>query len=360
MRVLCVVPHNIKHETIMFLGLKAQGVDLHIVTSRKVEPDYTQLIEAGIPVEIIPIRKRTDKQAISQIKEIIKQHDIDIVHAFNNKTVSNALKASKGTRTKFIAYRGIVGNVSFLNPASWRTYLNPRVDRIICVAEAIRQFLLQLKFLWLRIPPEKLVTVYKGHDMDWYSSPPANLKSFGIPEDAFAVACIANYRPRKGIETLIDALEYLPPESNIHIVLIGDMRHKNVQQQLAKTANRRNIHCIGHQDNAPQIQAACQACILPSLKREGLPKSVIEGMAYSIPPIVTDSGGSPELIEQGISGIIVPPGSAKAIAEAIKQLYENTELRQKMGAAARKRIEQHFTTQHTIDATHKIYQELMN
>ena len=99
---------------------------------------------------------------------------------------------------------------------------------------------------------------------------------------------------------------------------------------------------------------------MPSLKREGLPKTVIEGMAYGVPPIVTNSGGSPELVEDGISGIIVPPNSAQAIADAILRLYRNTKLRKKMGQAAEQRIRGHFTTEHTIKKTYSIYTSLLS
>lgn len=358
MRVLCVVPQNIKHETVMFLGLQARGINMHVITTRKVEPDYTQLVEAGIAVDVIPIRKRIDNKAIQAIREIMHAGKFDIVHAFNNKTVSNALRACKNTRCKFIAYRGIVGNVSFLNPASWQTYLNPRVDRIICVAEAIRQHLLRLRCLWLKIPAEKLVTIYKGHDLNWYSEPPADLSQFDIPSNAFVVACAANYRPRKGIEKLIEAWQLLPADQPIHLLLIGQMENKNIQKLLAQHPCRERIHCIGYQENAAQIQAAADICVLPSLKREGLPKSVIEGMAYGVPPIVTDSGGSPELVEHGSSGLVVPPNSAQALALAIASLYQNDSQRRDMGVTARQRIADKFTTEKTISDTFALYQSL--
>ena len=70
---------------------------------------------------------------------------------------------------KLVAYRGIVGNVSYFDPLSWMYLLNPRLDRIICVAEAIRQYLLGLRFLGLQIRREVPVTINKGHNPDCIS-----------------------------------------------------------------------------------------------------------------------------------------------------------------------------------------------
>lgn len=360
MRVLCVVPHNVIHETDQFIGLKNKGVDIHVVTARTNEPDYSNLIAAGIPVHAIPVRKRLDRNAINKIRGLMTQTDFDIVHAFNNKTVANALIASKGFPVKFIAYRGIVGNVSFLNPGSWMTYLNPRVDRIVCVAEAIRRHLLNMKFLWLRIPPHKPVTIYKGHDLRWYHKPPHNLAEFGIPDNAFVVACTTNFRPRKGIHILIEAFNRLPRDLNIHLLLIGNMDAPILRKLIQNNKNGDRITLTGYRKEAPEITAACNACILPSIKREGLPKTIIEGMAYGVPPIVTNSGGSPELVEPDISGIVVPPKSSAAIADAILFLYRNPEQARRMGEAARERIKTSFNVQDTIDKTHALYKELLH
>ena len=332
---------------------------MHVVTGKSQEPDADKLRSANIPVDVIHLGKKIDLAGIRQIREILSAQRFDIVHAFNNKTISNALIACRGFPIKFIAYRGIVGNVSFFSPNSWLTYLNPNVDRIVCVAEAIREHLLRLQFLGLRIPADKLVTIHKGHDMAWYQQPPADLTQFGVPKDAFVVGCTANFRPRKGLDVLIRALDELPADTNIHLLLVGHMDNSRLNKLINNSAYRDKIHLSGYQHNAPEIIAACNVCVLPSIKREGLPKSVIEGMAYGVAPIVTDSGGSPELIEPNVSGLLVPPRSSSAIAEAILQLLHDPELCQSIGNAARERIQRDFNIQQTIAKTYVLYQELL-
>src|SRR5690606_17850887 len=128
------------------------------------------------------------------------------------RALSNGLLAVRPfPHVKVVAYRGIVGNVSLLSPVSWLRNLNPRIDRIVCVAEAIRRHFLDLRLLGYRLPPEKFITIYKGHDPAWYRGSPADLTEFSIPPDAFVVGCVANMRPRKGVEVLVRAFGLLPP-----------------------------------------------------------------------------------------------------------------------------------------------------
>ena len=322
-------------------------------------PFYENFIDAGITVTELTIKKRIDVGAIAEIRKRIKENNHDIVHGFNNKAVSNGILAASGLPVKIVAYRGITGNVSFFNPGSWMTYLHPRVDRVICVAEAVRQYFLQMRFLGWQLSPEKFIKIHKGHNLSWYTDRPVDLFEFGIPEKAFVVGCIANYRPRKGIHVLIDATRYLARESSIHLLIVGHMDSARLKAQIERSPFKDRIHLTGFRTDAPALMASCDAFVLPALRREGLPKGVIEAMAYAVPPIVTDSGGSPELVENKNSGTVVPPDDAPAIADAIMYLYRHPETRHEIGQNARQRIRNSFRIEDTIAKTFDVYQELL-
>ncbi len=98
--------------------------------------------------------------------------------------------------------------------------------------------------------------------------------------------------------------------------------------------------------------------MLPSLRREGLARSLIEAMAYARPVIVTDCGGSPELVVDGVSGIVVPVHDPEAIAAAIRKLIADPALRRRFGEAARERIRTQFRIEDTIEQTLAMYREL--
>lgn len=357
-KVLCITEKSDRPESETFVGLHREGVDIEVIT----HPDGINnpvIRDAGVPLSHLHIKKRVDPQSIRIIRDKLLKNGYDILHVFNNKALSNSLLASVGIPVKIVAYRGIVGNVSFFDPASWMTYLNPRVDRVVCVAEAIRQYFLKMNFLGLKLKQEKFVTIHKGHKIAWYQNPCKNLREFNIPEDAFVVGCIANIRPRKGIHVLIEAAEHLPADSSIHFLLIGNMESDPLKRQIEESPMRDRFHLTGFRQDAASIVGGCDVSVLPALKREGLPKVVIESMAYGVPAIVTDSGGSPELIEQGRSGLIVPPGDAKAIADAISTLYFDREKCRRMGAAAKTRIDRDFNNRQTVEKTLAVYNELV-
>ena len=103
--------------------------------------------------------------------------------------------------------------------------------------------------------------------------------------------------------------------------------------------------------------AACNACILPALKREGLPKAIIEGMVNKVTPIVTNTGGSPELMTEDC-GLVIEAGSSEAIANAITTLAKDPVKNAAMGEAAQARIQNDFHTSVTVEQTLTLYREL--
>ena len=94
-------------------------------------------------------------------------------------------------------------------------------------------------------------------------------------------------------------------------------------------------------------------------KHEQAWRAAIEAMAYAVPPVVTDSGGNPELVIDGESGIVVPTRNAQALASAFETLYRDPQRRQRLGNAARTRIATHFNNADTVRKTIALYEELV-
>ncbi|MEX2122866.1 MAG: glycosyltransferase family 4 protein [Woeseia sp.] len=363
-RVLCVnddvVQGSDRPTLAMFIGLHRAGIGITVVCPPQ-HPHYRLLADEGISTVDIRFRRNFDRAAIRQARDELIRGAYDIVHTFNNKATSNVLRAAKGLPVKIVAYRGIVGAVGFLDPMSWMRYLNPRIDRIVCVAEAIRQHFLSMRPKFLRMPAERPVTIHKGHKLEWYSDEPADLATVGIPKGAFVVGCVANYRPRKGIEILVEAIERLPQDigRNIHLLLTGRMDADALTRRIDRSPARDRIHRTGFREDAPSLSAACDVFCLPSTRREGLSRAIIEAMAYGVPPIVTDSGGSPELVVDGESGIVVPVNDSNAIAVAIERLCRDAGFRERLGKAARQRIATDFRSEDTVQKTIALYRSLV-
>jgi len=357
-KALCVTEDPDRPTTATFAGLQRAGVDVTVICPAHSER-RAWLAENGVRLLDIPLRKRVDRDAVRRLRaELISGH-YDILHLFSNKALQNGLAASRGLPVKIVAYRGIVGNVSFFSPVSWLRFLNPRIDRIVCVANAVRDYFLEMRPAFLRIPAERLVTIYKGHSLDWYRAVPADLAAVGVPKGAFALACVANYRPRKGIEVLVDAFAQLPAAWQAHLLLIGGgMDARPLARRIAASGVAERIHVLGYRSDAPSLTAACDVFVLPSTKREGLARSLIEAMAYGVAPVVTDCGGSPELVVHGECGLVVPVRDAGALATAVRQLHDDKTLRARFGAAARERIARNFRIEDTIAQTLALYRGL--
>ncbi len=347
--------HQVRPEAEMIIGLKERGVDMEVMTPASCW--YAKRMEDhGIHIYDCLPRGKFDRQAIRFIRRALKDGRHDILHAFNSPAIATGIWASMGLPVKVVTYRGQTGNVSRYNPGWYLTHLSPRVDKIICVADAVHQDLLRHVF-----DPDKPITVYKGHDLAWYEgAQPVNLEDYGVPSDAFVVGVVANQRPRKGLSVLIESARFLPVDANIRFLLIGrGTDSEDVAKRIAATPAPEKFHTFGIRDDVLSFVASCDATVLPALRREGLPKTVIESMALGVAPIVTATGGSAELIVDGESGLVVPSGDAGAIAKAIETLYEDRERTAEMGRLAKQRLATHFRLEDSIEQTLAVYRSVL-
>jgi glycosyltransferase involved in cell wall biosynthesis len=346
--------HNTRPEAEMILGVKRAGLDVEVMMPRHCYWG-DRLAEAGIPIHDFLPRSKLSLDAVRRIRRVLRQGRHDIVHLFNNPAILNGVVASIGLPVRVVTYRGQSGNVSRWNPVQYLMHLSPRVDRIVCVAEAVRDSLRNVVF-----DPAKLITIYKGHDLAWYRQPERiDLSTLGVPAGAFVVCCVANYRPRKGVDVIIEAMRFLPADAPIHLLLVGTgMDGTEVAQLIAASPQANRIHAVGHRTDVMSIVAASQATVLPAVRREGLPKTVIESMVLEVTPIVTRSGGSPELVEDGVCGLVVPPGDAQALAQAVLRLFRDPDGNRRMGVAARRRIGERFRLEDSVRAHVALYRAL--
>jgi len=353
-RILMVARQGHATEAEQMVRLRARGLDLRAV----VEPDspLLPLLERrGVPVSALRLRSHVDFRSVRALRRRIRAERLTIVHALANRPLSNLLWASLGLPVRVVGYRGAVGHVHRFDPGCWLKWCHPRLDRIVCVSEAVRQDLLRAG-----IRAERLVTIYKGHDFDWYDHlPRPDLAAFGIPRNAFVVGCAANMRRVKGVDVLIRSLEHLPDDLGVHLLLIGEVRDPLVTQLAGDPRWSTRVHLLGFRSDAPALMGACHLACAPSRGREGLTKAIIEPMAQGVPAVVTRAGGLPELVEDGRSGFVVDVDDPQALAGRIELLARDPELRQRMGREARARMQTHFHVDATVDRTLDLYQELL-
>ena len=352
MRLLCISSHmdtlnSVRPEAELFIGLQRRGLAVTVMTEQ--DSCYvSQMVGAGIKIIDFASRGKFDRDAIRKIRSQLKEGSYHVVFGFNSAVIANINFAASRLPVGVVAYRGQTGNLSRFSPRSYLLHFHPRIDLICAVADAVRDDLRAQHF-----DPSRVVTVYKGHDLGWYQDQPADLTTLGVPKGAFVVGCVANNRPRKGIPVLLRAVDRVSTDIPLHLLLIGATMD-SLDQQIAANRAAKRIHILGVRQDAPALIAACNCSVLPALRREGLPKTVIESMVYSVPPIVTDTGGNGELVEHERSGLVVAPGEPEALADAMESLYFNPDNAARMGANARSRIGEHFNIAKTVEKTYQL------
>lgn len=322
-------------------------------------PAHTKILSsAGVTIIPLPLPSRISPYVIRTIRATAKQYRPDVVHYFSNRALSNGLIALRGFPARHVAYRGAMGNVSRWDPLSWMTYLHPRLDKIICVSQAVEEYLASVG-----VSRHKLRTIYKGHRLSWYEGAEFAQKepSETIPhsQNATVIGCTANMRPVKGVDILLTAMLRIPATVPLHLVLIGEIRDKKLPRLIESVRSIHQVSTLGFKSNPIPFLKQCDLFVMPSRDREGLPKAVIEAMTQGVAPIVTSIGGMPELVLNNQCGIVIDPESPHQLADAIITLATNKPLASRFGAHARNRIAEHFSIETTIKETIATYEELL-
>lgn len=357
MRVLLLTANPDLPETHLIKGLIAKGVEIDFMANPNTKHAHI-LKDAAINIEYLPDINRFDLKTVKIIRNKIKSKKYDIIHSLTSRALSNSLIATfdkKYRQIKHIAYRGTIGHLSYFDPASRLSHLSPRVDRIVCVSNAVKDYLIQM-----RIPEHKLVTIYKGHKLEWYNdASKIDLANLNLPENKFLVGCVANMRAVKGVDVLLEGIKLLDAKLDLHFLIVGEVRDKKIINLAKDPRIKDRIHFTGFRNDASKLVGSCHAFIMPSRAREGLPKAVIEAMAQAVAPIVTNVGGMPELVEDQKCGLVVPPSNPLELAQAIMQLYNDREMTKNFGLQAQTRIEQKFNIESTIEKTFEMYCDLL-
>ncbi|EKO5124749.1 glycosyltransferase family 4 protein [Vibrio fluvialis] len=349
--------NSVRPEAEMFIEMAKLGHEVTIMTQGDAEY-VPRFRDNGVKIIDCYPKKKICLNTIKTLRHALHQERYDVVYAMNSKTIPNAAFACIGFKhTKLVSYRGTVGGLYRHDPTAYLTHLHPRIDGISCVAQAVTDDVRQ--HVWKRA--DKVVTIYKGHDIAWYQAQPANLSALGLPDDAFSAICIANARPSKGVHVLLESAKQLAPLPNLHLLLVGRDMDTEQNLKLAEASGMRDrIHFLGYRKDVPELLAASQVQVQPSISGEGLPKTIIEAMAMGIPSVVTTTGGGKELLIDGETGFVVPVNDASAIADKIQWLYASEQHRQEMGRKAQQRMIKDFSCQESAQQHLDFFQSLLD
>lgn len=229
--------------------------------------------------------------------------------------------------------------------------------RVICVSEAVRAFYRDRA----GVPESKLTVILNGIDMAPFDQPfdAARVRSgLGLNGATAVLTVVARLLPEKGHRYFLEALALLRREFPSAVGLVvgnGGLRGELEAQASQLGLLGKGVHFLGERRDVPEILAASDVFVLPSSVREGLSISLLEAMASRRPAVVTDVGGNRETVEDGVSGRVVAPGDAAALASAFAELLRDRAYAERLGRGARERVARNFSVDRMVRETSELY-----
>lgn len=233
-----------------------------------------------------------------------------------------------------------------------------RAHRIIAVSDAVRRHLAAQG-----VPASRMRLIYDGVDIQRYPNAPAPqaLRArLGVGPDDALIGAVGRLAPEKGQTHLLAAAailiqrEHLP----VRVLLVGEGRERAALEQAARQAGiAQRVIFAGFQRDAVPYQAASDILCVPSLK-EGLSLSAIEAMALGKPVVGARTGGIPEVVVPGETGLLVEPGDPEALAAALARLVREPLTAHRMGEAGRQRAAQVFSLDRMVEEIEEVYREV--
>lgn len=225
------------------------------------------------------------------------------------------------------------------------------VDRYIAVSRAIAD---EMQPFCVR-RDRQVTVVYNAVDPARITTP-ASARAHEACGGRPTILTLARLEEQKGLEHLVAAAALVPEAT---FVVAGEGRERASLEARAREAGVADrVRFVGHRSDVPELLAACDLFVLPSLV-EGSPISVMEAMAAGRPVVATDIGGTNEVVLDGATGLLVPPADPEALAMAIRAVLGDAELRDRLGAAGRERARREFSAEAMAAQVSTVYEELL-
>jgi glycosyltransferase involved in cell wall biosynthesis len=265
-----------------------------------------------------------------------------------------ALAAAVAARIPTVATVHLIPEFRLDRSSYWQLRaLSRGVGRYIAVSGALGEELVE-RFGW---PAEKVAVIYNAVRLERFGAAPhpgLRAEIAGADERPLVLTC-ARLDAQKGLDVLLRAAAAVP-EATFAIAGTGPLG-PSLEELAEELGLGDRVRFLGYRSDVPQLLAVADVFALPSLF-EGSPLAVLEAMAAGRALVSSAIGGTNEVVVEGESGLLVPPGDPESLAAALRRLLEDPGLRQRLGAAARERVEQTFTPQVARQQVEAIYREL--
>ena len=301
---------------------------------------------------------------VAAIARGIRAIQPDIVHSRNWAAIE-AVLAARWVRSCAVVHgeHGLEANASAREP--WRRVCFRRLsfelaDRVLSVSYQLRD----LHARRTGFDADRITVIHNGVDSRRFASDSATRArvraELGLAEREFCIGCVGNLFPVKDHMCVLKALDgFSTVCPSWRLLLIGDGPERPNLERFAGShpAWRERVSFLGTSHRVPELLNAMDVYVLPSLA-EGISNSLLEAMASGLPVVVTATGGSPEVVVDGDSGLLFPEGDFSSLARRLASLAADPDLRLKLARQAVRRVREEFSLESMVRKYEQVYESL--
>lgn len=320
-------------------------------------PVANQIRALGIPVHDLGMQARAQPSGLLRLYRLLQREKPQILHTWLFHANVPGRVIGRLARVPVV----ISSERTMGQEKAARRRLNrltaPCADRILCVSESVRDYAATT----IGLPPAKLQVIPNGIDLTAFQARSCAADAARDRANPVRLIYVGRLQPVKGVVTLMDAMAHLEAIDTRpwQLTIVGDgaLRSRLEERVQASTLQSRVIF-LGERQDVPQLLRQHDLLVLPS-RWEGMPNAALEAMACALPVVATAVGGTPEVVVQGETGLLVPPENPAALATALATLIADPEQRRRMGLAGRLRIESCYSLDATVKSVEALYRQLL-
>lgn len=315
----------------------------------------------GVEYVVIENRRRYDLGFLRRLVSLIKRRNISLVHAHEFTMNVYGAIAAKISRIPMLGTIHGKGYIADERRRLQALNLSLRLcSRMIVVSRDLRNFIVET------LKPrraDKLMVLYNGIDLAKYA--PGHdcqriRSALSLSDGAVVGATVGSLFPVKGLNHMLEAVRMVSvAEPSFKLIVAGDGGEETSLRQSAKSLGLDDtVKFLGFRGDVPELLAAADIYVCSSIS-EGLSLAILEAMATGKPIVATNVGGNRELVDDGETGFLVPPGNPVALAEKMMLLLKDKGLRESMGRGGRLKAEKYFSLEKMIENYQHLYAELL-
>lgn len=340
------------------LAMRERGHDMAVL-GRPGARILERAAEAGFPTFTVDQRGSLDVPAILKLRRVLREFAADVVNTHSGRDtqlVGMAARSLGRKRPRIVRTRHLA------LPITSRFSYSVLPDHVVTVSRFVAGYLTRAG-----VPPAMITTVTTGVDFSRYpQNSVGNLKAeLGLPASAPLIGTVAILRAKKGHAEILDAVPaVLARFPDAHFVFAGDgPQADNLKARLAAEGLTERVHLLGLRRDVSNVLASLDIFLLPT-HQEALGTAFIEAGAMGLPTIATHVDGVPEVVQDGITGLLVKPqadgrAAGSELAQAMISLLADPARRQAMGAAASDFVRRQFSRERMAEGMEALYLRLL-